>query len=445
MRWSTGLTLVVFVLAACSDSLGPRLQTVPFGVVPDFRSVAAFLDDADVLQVVLEREDTAGTFAAETTITLVIDSATGVASGEINVTLLESPETFRITFNAIRSSDGEVLFSGVDTVGVTSGTFDPDVIPVTYVGPISARVEISPKAIAADSGDTFTFSATAFDSTDAVIAVPLRFFLVNPADSTTLTVHYRSGEAEVLNTAIPTVGVYVRSADDPPATDTATVSIGVVAASVVIDPGYAAVTVGGTVQLTATTAPPDAAVAWTSRNTGIATVDPTGTVTGVAEGVVAIIAEAGGLGDSALVAVAPSGNAVVSTTSGGRGFASANVTDQVFVDVTVDMSFTGGELLGSYNAAMTWDPAVLQYVGFQVVDFAAPTINEGAVASGLLRFGSASATGSAGQVVVIRVEFQALAAGTTSPIVAITEMSAAQTFTNLINNVTIANGSVTVR
>jgi hypothetical protein len=77
--------------------------------------------------------------------------------------------------------------------------------------------------------------------------------------------------------------------------------------------------------------------------------------------------------------------------------------------------------------------------------FGTPTINDTQTGQGSLRFSAANATGVGGSVVVARVRFVAQATGTTAPQLAISELSAAQTFTNLLSSVVVTNGSVTVR
>jgi len=84
-------------------------------------------------------------------------------------------------------------------------------------------------------------------------------------------------------------------------------------------------------------------------------------------------------------------------------------------------------------------------VAVEAGDFPAPYTNTGSVGSGQLRFAQADATGQGGVVVVARVRFQALAAGAANATLAVSELSAAQTFTNLISVVTVTNGTVTVR
>jgi hypothetical protein len=84
-------------------------------------------------------------------------------------------------------------------------------------------------------------------------------------------------------------------------------------------------------------------------------------------------------------------------------------------------------------------------VSTAAVDFGAPTLNETQTAQGSLRFSAANAQGTSGAVVVARIRFVAQAQGGANLALQITELSAAQTFTNLLSNVTVTNGSVTVR
>jgi hypothetical protein len=192
-------------------------------------------------------------------------------------------------------------------------------------------------------------------------------------------------------------------------------------------------------------------VQWMSRSPAVASVGATGTVTGVAPGTAVIFLSAPDFSgdpaftDSALVVVPAAGGVVVSTTANQRAFVTGAVGDTIVVDVTADMTFTAGELLGSYNAVLNWDPAVLSFVDVQTGDFPTPELNTNNVGSGELRFAQANANGTGGAVVIARVRLVAQAAGSSSAAVTISEMSAAQTFTNLINQVTVANGTVTIQ
>lgn len=232
--------------------------------------------------------------------------------------------------------------------------------------------------------------------------------------------------------------------------------IGAVPVGVLATPGYANVGSGGTFQFGGAVV--DALgnpltvfpVQWTSRNASVATVDGTGLVTGVAPGTAVVFVESSDFAspqfaDSVLVTVPTAGYVIVSSTADNRGFETAGIGDTVVVDVTADMRFTPSELLGSYNATLNWDATVLSFIDVQPGDFPQPEVNTANVASGELRFAQVNANGTAGAPVLARVRFEAQAAGTTQPTITITEMSAAITFTNLVNRVTVTNGTVTIQ
>lgn len=75
--------------------------------------------------------------------------------------------------------------------------------------------------------------------------------------------------------------------------------------SVTVTPSSASVAVNGTVQLAATASPPKSATTftWTSSNTAVATVSPSGLVTGVSGGTATIGATAGGITGTSTVTV----------------------------------------------------------------------------------------------------------------------------------------------
>jgi hypothetical protein len=75
--------------------------------------------------------------------------------------------------------------------------------------------------------------------------------------------------------------------------------------SVTVTPSSASVAVNGTVQLAATASPPKSATTftWTSSNTAVATVSPSGLVTGVSGGTATIGATAGGVTGTSTVTV----------------------------------------------------------------------------------------------------------------------------------------------
>jgi hypothetical protein len=451
------LAVVSVWLLACTEFTDPG-SFVSFLVTPVFGSYGAFADDADRLKVTIEREDNQDEFTKVAELFVDIDPGTGEADTAISVAMLVSPTTFRVTVEAVRSSDGTVLFAGVDTVLVSisnTTTGAPVEIPVTYVGPTAARVELSPSDTAVEGGASFTFRAATFDESGNPVAVPVRYYLVNPSDSALLTVDRLSGLVVVAPTAEGNADVYAITPDSM-AADTSRVLVGAIPVGVVVVPGYANVAAGATFQfggavVAATGNPlPGFQIPWTSRSPSVATVDGAGLVTGVAPGTAVIFAEAiefssPQFADSALVTIPAAGYVVVSTTTNDRAFETVGVGDTVFVDITADMQFTPNELLGSYNATLTWDPTSLSFVDVLAGDFPPPEVNTTSTSSGQLRFAQANANGTGGAPVLARVRFVAQAAGVEQPALTVTEMSAAVTFTNLINRITVTNGTVTIQ
>lgn len=433
--------------AACSDALGAGGASGAMVVLPDFGELAPFAANADRLRLLVTRVLT-GTVAKDTTVG--IDQATGEAVVELRLNLESGAEQYTVLLQAIRSSDGLVLFEGTQTVTVSPGTTAaPAQLPVTYVGPAAAAVSIQPRDTAVAPGSVFTFTAVARDAAQAVVATPVTFALVTAADSVILNVGKFTGVATAGTGPTGTVRVVARTPEGR--TDTARVSVGAVPAGVRVTPGFATLGVGGTVTVAAELVDANgivispATATWVSRSPSVAGVSGTGVVNAAAAGTAVIVATAGSFSDSLLVRVAATGSVPVSAIAGGRAFRSPRVGDTVVVDVTADMTFTGGQVLGSYNAQLTWTAAVLRFVDVQPGGFGAPTVNTTQTAQGSLRFSAANAQGVGGAVVVARVRFVAQATGSAAPLLAITELSAAQTFTNLLSSVVVTNGTVTVR
>ena len=446
-----GLALVTVV--ACADFFAPPLRSVVLSIVPVFRnSEALAAGEADLLGIVVLQLESTGTVQPVTGDTVPIDPDSGTASTELTVVLLSTPETFIIQLEAFRSSDGMVLYRGVDTVQVdeTSGD-ETEVIQIEVVPELTgaARIVIAPSDTAVEAGRGFTFRATVLDAAGAVIDVPVRY---RSTDTVNLEINRLTGAVTTSSAADAVVEVIVHTVDSA-AFDTARVAVGRVPDRVVLTPAFLNLAAGGTAAVEDSVFDAQGnflalEVDWASRSTGVATVSSTGMVTAVAAGAAVIVGTtvgAGIVGDSLIVTVPPDSNVVVRTLSDGRTYRTANVGDTVVVDVTVDMQFAAPELLGSYNATLTWNPSVLTYVDVQNGNFASPTINDANASAGELRFGSADANGVGGQVVVANVRFVAAAGGTTAATLEVSEMSAAQTFTNLISRVTVTNGFVTVR
>jgi uncharacterized protein YjdB len=450
MLWG-GVALLVLV--ACADFFAPPLRMAWLSIVPVFTGSEALAPgEADQLRILIER-DSSGTFTVVVDTTVGIDAETGTASANVSVLLLQSPQTFIVRLEAFRSSDGTILYSGVDTVEVreSSGEEEPEGVEIPLVvQPLgAASVVIAPSDTAVVAGEGFTFRAAVFDRAGAPIDVPVRY---RSSDTVSLQINRLSGAVTTSSSADAVVEVIVHTVDSA-AFDTARVAIGRVPAVVVLTPGFLNLASGASAAVEDSVFDAQGNflgldVDWASRSTDVATVSSTGTVTAVAAGTAVIVGTtvgAGIVGDSLIVTVPPDSNVVVRTLPSNRTYEQVTIGDTVVVDVMVDMQFADPELLGSYNATLTWDASVLTYVDVQNGNFASPTINESNVSAGELKFGSADANGVGGQVVVAKVRFVAATAGTTSAVLDISEMSAARTFTNLISRVTVTNGFVTVR
>ncbi len=124
-----------------------------------------------------------------------------------------------------------------------------------------------------------------------------------------------------------------------------------------------------------------------------------------------------------------------------------NVGDQIEVVIDIDMTEAAppNDLLGSYTAALTWDPDILSFVSYSG---APPTgfagdVNVSNVATGSLVFNGANATGAAGKTDTIRIVFDAVAVGSTTLDLSYSAMAAAFTFENLLPFLTINDAEVT--
>lgn len=457
-RWSAlaGLAL----LAGCAELVGTAQRSVSFSIIPVFNvadpyAVAAVT--ADSLQILVIQRNDSGAFADTIVrVSAAINPDSGTASATFTVPLLSSPQSFVVLLRAISSANGLVLFSGLDTIQVQSdGQGMADSIPVAYTGPRAARLTIAPRDTAVTGAAVIPFSVTAYDSANAVVSgVYVSFFLVNPADASKLTLGKYTGVATPVSGSTGQVGVYAL-APGGVSSDTATVYLGSAAFGVAVTPGYADIGVGDTLTLAGQLVDPQGnpasgSVTWQTRSPSVATISATGTVTGVAPGTAVVVASGSGFSDSALVTVVVPTNAVVSAMPAGAAFGQARVGDTVVVDLTADLRFTPSELLGSYQASLDWNTAVLQLVDVQATTFAAPVVNPGTGTCGhRLCLAAADPQNTASNVVVARVRLLAVAAGSTSTALGITELSSnvPPTYTNLYaaNRVTVMSGSVTVR
>lgn len=198
---------------------------------------------------------------------------------------------------------------------------------------LAASVVVEPATAVVDVGGTLQLTATVKDASGNVLDVPVTFSSQNQAiatvSATGLVTGVALGEASI--TAAAAGGV----------SGAAAITVQTAVASIDLAPTTSVISVGDTVQLTAT--PKDAAgqaidrpVTWSSSNPAVATVDEGGRVAGIGVGSVEITAAAGSKQAKAQLDVqdaaaaitisgAPSGNKPV--TVGGTLQLTAVVTD----------------------------------------------------------------------------------------------------------------------
>jgi hypothetical protein len=211
------------------------------------------------------------------------------------------------------ATGGIISAAGLYTAGQTSGTYQVTAAQsggslaasasVTVLAVPVAAVTVSPTTASVLSGQTVQLTATPRDANGTPLSGRVvTWTSVNPAIATVSAAGLVTGVA---------AGPATITATSEGKSGTAAVTVSnVPVASVVVSPTAANVSVGGTVQLSAT--PTDAAgavltgrvVTWTSVNPAIATVSAAGLVTGVAAGSATITATSEGKSGTAAVNVA---------------------------------------------------------------------------------------------------------------------------------------------
>lgn len=110
--------------------------------------------------------------------------------------------------------------------------------------------------------------------------------------------------------------------------------------------------------------------------------------------------------------------------------------DTIIVSIHLDLSETT-ELLGSFDATLSWSTDTLSFIGHLGGDtpgFTNPIVNDLEASSGRLRFANFNPQGAGGVVSLLNVKFEALKAldSSFSLNLEFSEMVAAQTFINLL-------------
>jgi uncharacterized repeat protein (TIGR02543 family) len=119
----------------------------------------------------------------------------------------------------------------------------------------------------------------------------------------------------------------------------------------------------------------------------------------------------------------------------------------VVVSINVDMSGMSApnNALGSFTGSLAWDPAVLAYDSYSgPLGGFTGAVNAEQASSGLLSFNGAKASGASGNNVTFQFTLHAIGAGTSALNLEYEAIAAATTFTNLLPQLIITDGQVTV-
>jgi uncharacterized protein YjdB len=262
-------TIVVIAPPVASIALSPTTQSVVVGqTTPAFTAVTK-----DAGGHVLTGRTV--TFGSDNTAVATIDAsgvATGVSAGTAQITATSEG----ITSNAATLT--------VNPPPVGSVTIDPPNQTITDGGTAAFAAKLEDAQHNQLTGRTVTW-----DSSDLSVAT---------IDNTGSATSTGPGTTTITATSEGKSGTASLQVDPAPVS------------SVAVTPPVAAIAAGTTVQLTASIQEADAgghthAVTWDSSNTGAATVDHNGLVTGVAFGVATITASTQGKSGSAVVTVLP--------------------------------------------------------------------------------------------------------------------------------------------
>ena len=406
--------------AACSDLLfGSKAGGVAhIGLAPHFGpKEAAIYSELDrfnlgveTIRIVLTRPNTTDTLA-DTTITIPPGADSIVA--QVYVTL-DAPQ--EVLTAAMEMRSGSVLvFSGTTTVvakvgGVAGiGTPQPVLVPL-WVGPGKdvVRIAISPQDPAMPADGSITFSASAFGANDAPFSDPdyeARWQWV-AIDSNLAS--FTPGTSTLVGKGTPgTARIMVFTPNLLRDTVTVTLLSGQ-ATAVTFARGVEIVDVNATVSAPATARGPTGqpiagvAIAYTSRTPAIATVNPTtGAITGVTKGQTVIVASLlSGVADSIIAAVAePGGPVLVSSLERFRLPRDTQLTVSVFVDMR-----TSTKRLGSATVDVEWSPAQFQFVSHaNGASGVSPTVNSSNTSTGKIVLAFADVAGFNGRVELLRI------------------------------------------
>ena len=449
-------------MVACAEWAGSELGGPKLSIVPliGIGSGTVLLDDLDQLHVVVVPISSVGVpiGAAVADTTVPVDAA-GNATLTVPVGVIGRAQPFEVTLQGIRSSDGAVLYAGVDTVVVSgAGPTSPVTVPVSYVGPCQIGsgcvVTVAPQDTTLATGGSLVMRISVDSALTSVTGVPVA--LTNLTPGLVLVGPDRTVTALLSPTGGPgLVEAAIRAAAD---TLRLTVAPLTAPAAVLVNQGYVTLTTlspANTAQLTAVVTDiagkqlsPSLAT-WTTRAPGVATVSSTGLVAGVSSGSAIVVATAApGVADSLVVMVGNAtilpGNPLALALTGGRSFGVAKLGQPVAIDVVIDLKAVTAELLGSYDARFTWNAGVLRYDSTQAGSFVPPAVIADTAAGGILRFSATDLVGAIGSQTLARLWFTATGLGPSSHVLSLPVLSAALTSLDLTPGLLVAPGGATI-
>ena len=375
------------------------------------------------LHVVLLRPNTTDT-VAQTTVN--VDEAADSIVVELEAPIRGSEE--RLIANLEMSSGGILVFTGsvpvIARLGAQIANSAPVLVPV-WVGPgnNATRVVISPRDQTLPITGRITFTAAAFDAnnlpvTDAEFVSRFQWRVTDPS----LGSIPRSGGEFVPGS---TAGLALITVLTPNLLRD-TVRINVVTQLPLARVRFArqleVLDVGALSTVAATATDPNnapvgnATLSYVSRTPGVATVSPSGAITGVARGQAVIVVTAqqpgttGLFQDSLLAVVAqPGAPALISSLSAFDLGLNATTTVSVFMDMRAS-----GKKLGSTTIDVDWNPAQLQFQSFASGGSGVvATVNSNNAGTGHLTLAMADVAGFSGRVELLRITFKTSATAST--------------------------------
>ena len=112
--------------------------------------------------------------------------------------------------------------------------------------------------------------------------------------------------------------------------------------------------------------------------------------------------------------------------------------DRLTMPIAVDLTGAPGIKLGSYRLSVRWKTAALKFIATGGAAFAAPVFNTDSAAQGVVKWAGANASGATGFFTLGSITFEVVSTGQADTLkLAFQEMTAAETFTNLLPQLTL--------